>query len=105
MENALVVYVGLVTPLVLEGIKRLYRLIIKDDEYDFSPRFYEVMIPFLTALIGIGLSFASGAEVVHVNWPAMAEWAVACVLTLASYNMGIKPLKEYGRAFRSKNGG
>lgn len=104
----LVVTVGLVTPLILEGIKRLYRLIIKNVEFDFAPYFYEVMIPFITALVGIGLNFVNtGAVVSQDVWLSMAQWGSACVLTLLSYEWGIKPLKEYGRAYRyrSENGG
>ncbi len=97
MEGQLVLSVGLIAPLILEGVKYLVRLALKNPAYDFTPFFYETMIPLVTALTGIGLGYlANGASYVpDISWQGLVSWAVAAVLSVIAYNAGIKPFKEY----------
>jgi len=100
MEGQLILSVGLIAPLILEGIKYLVRLVISNPAYDFSPFFYETMIPIVTALTGIGLGYLQALStgvsyVLPLTWVALVEWVVAAVLSVIAYNAGIKPFKVY----------
>lgn len=99
---------GGLTVLLLEAIKFIWRkFVAKDDTFDFPPAYYVVAIPVgnvamipVLALIGVpGAAMPS-------DWAgfaqSVAQVAIASLVTLVGYNAGVKPLKEYNKAYKAK---
>ncbi len=89
---------GVLAMFLLELIKFVLRRFFLGADYEFPPLYYTLLIPFLTALVGFGLGFIGWAEPVVMDWSAVSQWAVAIVIELASYHMGLMPFKEYREA-------
>lgn len=82
--------------LVLEGVKWLWRkYVVKNMDFDFKPIFYAVIIPFLTFLATWLLGYIGWLPAIMLDVKGLIQWIVQIVLTLAVYQLGIKPLKEY----------
>lgn len=89
---------GAVALMLLEGLKFLLRrLILKDPEFEFPAIYYTLMIPFLTALSGVGLGYLGWAEVIPFDLSATVQWAVAILFELLFYHMGVQPFKDFAR--------
>jgi hypothetical protein len=90
---------GVLAMFLLEAVKFLVRKFLKlGADYDFPALYYSLLIPFLTALVGYGLGFIGWAEPVVLELASIVQWAIAIVVQLASYHMGLKPLKDYVRS-------
>ncbi len=99
----LTVSAGLLAMITLELIKvAVKKWYIKDQAYDFPPYFYNLIVPFLTALWGIGLSYAGMGEPLAYTWQTLLQWAIAILVSLGSYYLGVKPLKTYAKEYKYK---
>lgn len=91
---------GALASLVLEGLKLLIRLLIKNPTYDFPKWFYVVSIPVVTLLLTPLLAFL-GFEgfTMPTDWVEFARQVayliISGLVTLGTYKFAIKPLKEY----------
>jgi hypothetical protein len=94
--------VSLVVMAVLELIKYGVRYFKKDPTLDFMPEFYALMIPFLSFVVGWLFGLIGWAEAVSMDWMYLLRWGLNIVITLIMYQMGLKPLKEYARAYNLK---
>ena len=103
--NEIPVYLSapLLTTLLIEVIKWAVRKIMKNPTLDFAPIFYNLTIPFFTLCWSIVLGLAGWSEPVAFEWQMLLKWALGIVVTLVLYNAGIKPLKEYGKAYTLDN--
>ncbi len=102
MEEQLVLSAGLLTTATVEGIKAILRKwVVKDPTYDFPPYYYTVGIPLFTALWGIGLGYVGWGPEVVANWQTLVNWALASVLSVGIYELGLKPIKEYSTEYRA----
>jgi hypothetical protein len=98
MEGQLVVSAAVVALFLLEGTKWLFRkFIYKTPNFEFAPIFYELLIPFLTAAVGLGFGYAGLGPDVALEPMALVNWGLAVVLELALYHMGVQPFKAYVR--------
>ncbi len=83
-------------PFLLEALKWLYRRIVKDDlDYDFPKIFYTLAVPFSTLIAQITLGFVGWGPVPEVSASYVLQWFIGIVITLAVYQMTIKPFKAY----------
>lgn len=104
LDGTLAVSAGLIAMILLELLKLVVRKFwVKNPEYDFPPYFYNTMIPFLTALLGIGLPYIGIGEPVVVAWQTLLNWLLAVIVTLGSYYLGLAPLKSYSKAYKYKH--
>ncbi len=85
-------------PFLLEALKWLYRRIVVNDlDYDFPKIFYTLAIPFSTLIAQITLGFVGWAPAPEVSVSYVIQWFIGIVITLAVYQMSIKPLKTYSQ--------
>jgi len=92
------------TTATIEALKYIWRTWVKKDStYEFSPVFYQLSLPFFTALWGIVLGLVGWGPEVVFNWQALLNWFITILLSLALYHVGVEPLKDYTRAYRTKN--
>lgn len=90
---------GVLSMFILEGIKFAIRhWVVKDLLFEFPALYYTLLIPFLTALVGFGLGFIGWADPIVLEWAAVGQWAIAIVVQLAAYHMGLQPFKQYARS-------
>ena len=98
MDGQLVLNAATVALAAMELVKWVLRkFILKNPEYDFPVIYYTLMIPFLTGLAGIGLGLLGWAEPVVFDPQAILQWALAILVELMFYHMGVKPLKDYAK--------
>jgi len=99
MDGQLMLSAGLLTTLTLEVIKVIVRnWILSNSEFDFPEYFYELMLPFLTAVWSIVLGLVGWAAPVVFEWQALLQWALTIAASLALYYMTVKPYKEYSKS-------
>ena len=99
MEGSLVIGAGTLALFVLELVKWVLRkFVLKDPAFEFAPIFYELLVPFLTAGAGWLLGFIGWAAPIALDPKVLLQWAVAILIELAAYHMGVKPFKEYRAA-------
>jgi hypothetical protein len=98
MEGFIALQAATVALFVLEGLKWIVRKLKKDDGFSFAPIFYTLLIPFLTALAGIGMGMLGWTPAVVFEWQTLVQWGVAILIELALYSMGVQPFKEYRAA-------
>lgn len=96
---------GALSTLLLEGIKWLIRQITKQPDFDFAPKFYLVMIPFLNVLMIVPLALLQlPGYAMPTDWLSFGRLAVITVLasliSVGGYQMGIKPLKNYAVQYK-----
>lgn len=102
-QDQLFLSAGLLTTLTVEGIKWAWRRwVVHDPEFDFAPVFYNLFLPFFTALWGIVLGLVGWAEPVAFEWQTLLQWGLAIAASVALYELTLKPYKEYRKV---KNGG
>ncbi len=83
-------------PFLLEALKWLYRkLIAQDPDYDFPKVFYGLAIPFSTLIAQITLGFIGWGPAPDVSVSYVIQWLVGIIVTLAVYQMTLKPFKAY----------
>lgn len=103
MDEIFVISAGLLAMITLELVKLAVRKWWKKDlTYDFPPYFYNLSIPFLTALWSIVLAYAGWGEPVAYTFQYLIQWMVSIVVMLAAYNLGLAPMKEYAREYKYK---
>ncbi len=102
---------GALTALVMELIKwviKQYRIyVLKNTEpFDFVPLFYKISVPVLNALMPFALfwlGIAVESPVLSMAPLALLKYvivvALSSVVSQGSYNLGVKPLKEYTKYF------
>lgn len=89
--------------LLLEGIKYLVRLLLKNPEYNFPKSFYLIFLPVANVIAGVILAFlgVSGYEY-PTDWLAWVKGLVvvliSSLISVLIYNQGLRPLKEYTKA-------
>ena len=99
MDGELVLTAGLLTTLTLEVLKWVIRrFVLKEPEYDFPTIYYELGLPLITALWGIGLAYVGWGEPIAYDWMSLLQWALAVFASLVLYHLGIKPMKAYRKA-------
>jgi len=99
---------GLLAALLLEGIKWVIRLVMKNPTYDFPAWFYTLALAVLTFLLS---PVADWVNTGVWQWPFGGDWVtwlielvkviIGVVTGFIGYNTGIKPLKEYRRALKA----
>jgi hypothetical protein len=97
MEGVIPLQAATVALFVLEAIKWIVRKVKKDAGFTFAPVFYTLLIPFLTALAGIGMGLLGWTPAVAFEWQTIIQWGVAILIELALYGMGVQPFKEFIR--------
>lgn len=86
--------------LLIEGLKRIVRLVIKNPAYDFSKTFYTVSLPISQVVAGLLLAVlgVSGFSL-PTDWVSLGKSVILMVLgsftTVLLYDKGYKPLKNY----------
>lgn len=103
----IVITAGGFSSLLLQGIKWIVRkFIVKDMGYDFPVWFYDITLPVLNVLVVPLLAFIgfSGFEM-PTDWVGWIRGAVqiliATAISLATYSMAIKPMREYARYYKT----
>lgn len=95
-----VITAGGLSALIIEGIKYLIRLIIKDSSYNFPTKFYLIAIPVLNVLVTplMALLLIPGYTM-PLDWVSFVRSAalalIGSLISVISYEAGIKPLKNY----------
>lgn len=92
------------TTATIEALKYVWRnWIAHDPVYEFPPIFYELSLPFFTALWGIVLGLVGWGPAIVFEWQTLLNWLITIILSLALYHVGVQPLKDYSRAYRARN--
>lgn len=99
MDEQLLLSVPLMVVATLELLKYGIRYFKKDPSLDFRPEFYSLVIPFLSFVWGYLFGLLGWAEPVTIEWLSLLRWGLNIVISLAMYQVGVKPLKEYARAY------
>jgi len=87
---------ALLAPFLLEAVKYLWRrLVAKNPEFDFSKLFYTLAIPFSTLVAQLVTGFLGWSLMPDVSASYVAQWFLGILITLATYNLTLKPLKAY----------
>lgn len=103
LENGAIT--GVLASLILEVGKWVFRLVTKNPTYDFPALVYTIGIPVLAALL-VPLVALAGfpGYVMPTDWLGFVRNIILVLLSavvgLGSYTVGIKPLKDYGRALK-----
>lgn len=107
-DLTVVLTAGGLSALVLEGIKIIWRRwVLKNPDFDFSEKFYLVVIPVLNVLLQpvLGL-LLNDSSMIPSDWIGFARLVVltllASLVSIVSYEGGIKPLKVYTRTLTTK---
>jgi hypothetical protein len=91
---------GGLTTLIIEGIKYIYRKVVKKPDYDFPGYFYIIAIPAMNLAV-IPLLALMGVEgfIMPTNWVLFGNTilltVVASLISLSGYTVGLKPLQSY----------
>jgi len=91
---------GALASLVLEGLKLLVRLVMKNPKYDFPKWFYVIAIPVVTLLLTplLALLGFEGFSL-PTDWVEfvrqVAYLIISGLVSLGTYKLAIQPLKEY----------
>ena len=102
MDGQLVVSASTVSMFLLELIKFTVRTwVVKDQEYDFDPTFYKLMVPFLTAVSGICLGLVGWSDPVQFSPNDLIQWGVSIVLTYGMYYFSVKQVKNYTKRYNN----
>jgi hypothetical protein len=104
MDTVSVLSAGVISMLVVDGIKWVIRKIKKDPTYSFPTVFYSVGIPVLNvftpfALFWLGVSVSS--PVLTLSWLELLKYAITValgsVVSFLGYNTTLKTLKDYSK--------
>ena len=91
--------IPLVVMVLMELLKYAVRAYYKDPAMDLPPKFYELLIPFLTFVVGWGFGLLGWAEPVSVTPDYVIRWVIGILLSLAMYYFGLKPFKDYRKEY------
>jgi len=104
-DASTVLSAGALTSLTIEFIKWLVRnVILKKPEFDFPPVFYNLSLPFISALWGIALFYMGIGDGQLLEWKSLLEWFLSIVIALATYYLVNKPYKQYVRDYKVSKG-
>lgn len=96
-DNVVLLAPGALASASIEVLKMVIRK-LKGEEVDFPPYFYGLLIPFLTAVWQYVVTvFLVGSATVDLKY--MLYWAFSIVVSLITYKDGIKPFKDYAKAW------
>jgi hypothetical protein len=89
---------GSMSTLVLEAIKKLIRVIMKNPQFDFNAMFYLVMIPILNfAMLPVLALMGFPGYTMPVDWQGwirtLVQVIVASLISAGGYNMVVSPFK------------
>lgn len=102
-DGQLVLTAAMLTTFTVELIKWVSRkYIMKDEEYDFPPIFYDLLVPFLTALWSILMGYIGWGDPVEFNPASIIQWGVTILLSFGLYVFSIKPVKSYAKEYQAK---
>jgi hypothetical protein len=102
VEGFIAIQAATVALFVLQAVKWIIRKLKKDPNFTFAPIFYTMLIPFLTALSGIGLGLLGWTPPVPLEWQTIIQWGIAILLELGMYHMGLEPIQDANRAYREE---
>ena len=105
--DTLVVSSALVAAALMEGLKWLVRLVMKQPEFDFPVKFYVFILPVLSFLAIPLLAFLGFVDfVMPLDWlmwgQELGRVVLTSLLAVASYELTFKPLKAYYQARKAK---
>ena len=93
---------GLLTMLTVELVKWvLRRFVLKDPEFDFAPTLYALVLPLVTALWGVGLEYVGWGPEMGLDWQTLLQWAIAVAVSVGTYQLTLKPMKNYAKEYRA----
>ena len=103
LDGQLVLSAGLLTTFTMEIIKYVWRkYVVKDDAFDFPPAFYEMLVPFFTALWSIALGLMGFADPVEFEPMVIVQWALTILVSTGLYILGVKPTVTYRKEYEAK---
>ena len=93
-----VISAGSLSMLLLEGIKKLVRIVMKNPGFEFSKEFYLVMIPILNFTMLPVLAFMGfPGYLMPVDWQGwvrtLVQVAVASLISAGGYSQVVSPFK------------
>lgn len=98
----LIISAGAVSMLFLQFVIKpvLRKWILKDPAYDFSPQLYVLMVTVLNIFTALPLALLDvDGYMIPTDWLQWGKAAIVITLqalvTFASYNLTVKPMKEY----------
>jgi len=98
MNGELALTAGMLALLTVQVIKWGYRRWgANDPDYSFTPRFYQLLIPFATAAWGVGLGLSGFADPVAISFQSLVSWGLAVLVELVLYNAGVQPFNDFRR--------
>jgi len=104
MDETFVISAGVLSMITLELVKLAIRKWwVKNPEYDFPPLFYNLVLPFLTAVWSIGLGYVGLGEPVAFTWQSLLQWLVSIIVALAAYTLGLSPMKDYVKEYKFRH--
>lgn len=94
---------GVLTMLLLEGVKKLIKIITKNPDFNFETWVFAIVVPVLNALMPFFLVYVLGQQsvdpVLTLDVVGIVRYVLnillASVATFLGYNDGLKPLKDY----------
>jgi len=103
--NDPIITVPAVAMLILEAIKAIIRFFKKDQEFDFSEKFYVFMLAVLPLgvqplLVWLGILPPDAG--IELSWQYVVQVVLQALLTVVFYNNSLKPLKEYARSRKAR---
>jgi hypothetical protein len=98
MNAEMVLTAGALALLTVETVKWAFRKYKEDPNFEFAPRFYELMIPYTTAVWGVALGLSGFADPVDISTQTLVSWGLAILVELVLYNAGVQPFKAFRRA-------
>lgn len=102
MNGELALTAGMLALLTVESVKWAYRRwVAKNPDFSFTPRFYQLLIPYATAVWGVGLGLTGFADPVSFSFQSLVGWGLAVLVELVLYNSGLQPFN----AFRNEANG
>jgi hypothetical protein len=99
---------GVITTLLIEGIKWIVRKIAGKPDYDLPTLFYTISIPVINALMPFlffWLGFKTTDPIVSMTLPDVGRYillvAFSSFVSVAGYQQVVSPLKEYSRKLKA----
>jgi hypothetical protein len=100
---------GTLAMLVIELIKYVYRLAVKNKSADLPALFYALAAPVLSALapfVLVALGVPTTDPVLTMTWQGVLVYvlrtAVTALVAFVAYNQGLKPAKDYAKLLKAK---
>lgn len=97
---------GGLASLFMEGIKVVVRMILKNPEYDFDPKFYLFMLPILNALTPfalVALGYPTNDPILSLDPVGVLKYilliALSTLVSMFVNNTAISKFKQYRRTY------